>query len=161
VKATFTAAQYRNSTLGRYTEHSGRITQSSSQPLAAESTPFILLVVGINPHPAGRDVLLLLKATAPYYNLVTDENVIININDVEINSNADDEVKRLGNPVNASTGLKYSTRRPILNLYESGKNLAHGASRVELATIRKIYRRLSRHARQVLICRTYWNKLRR
>lgn len=95
VKATFTAAQYHERNLGRRTEQLGRFPNTSSQSQAAESTPAILLVVDPPTPTAGRDVYLLPKATAPYYDFVTDEDIIINIDDVEINSDADDEVKRL------------------------------------------------------------------
>ncbi|KAJ5389353.1 uncharacterized protein N7496_000421 [Penicillium cataractarum] len=139
VKATFTAAQYRDGNLGRRTEQLGRFSETSSQSQAAESTPVILLVVDPPTPTAGRDVFLLPKATAPYYDFVTDEDIIINIDDVEINSDADDEVKRLEimatllEDWDAALDLQFSTFAHQARIWRMERR------EWELATVQKIF----------------------
>jgi hypothetical protein len=92
VKASFTAAQYRNP--GRRVEQFACPQQTSSQSQAAESAPVIFLVVDPPTPTAGRDVFLHPKAIAPFYYLVT-EDIVIDIDDVELTEDANEEIKRL------------------------------------------------------------------
>jgi hypothetical protein len=81
VRASFTPDQYRNP--GRVIEEVGQAQHS------------VLLVVDPPTPTAGRDVYLLPKAVAPYFDLVTEGEIVIDIHDVEMNEDADTEIKRL------------------------------------------------------------------
>lgn len=81
VRASFTPDQYRNP--GRVIEEVGQAQHS------------VLLVVDPPTPTAGRDVYLLPKAVAPYFDLVTEGEIVVDIQDVEMNEDADTEIKRL------------------------------------------------------------------
>lgn len=81
VRASFTPDQYRNP--GRVIEEVGQAQHS------------VLLVVDPPTPSAGRDVFLHPKAVAPYFDLVTDGEIVVDIQDVEMNEDADTEIKRL------------------------------------------------------------------
>jgi hypothetical protein len=81
VRADFTADQY---------HHPGRRIEQFGQ---AKETVF--LVLSPPPPTPGREVYLYPKGTIPYFDLVTDGETIIDIQHVEMNEDADTEVKRL------------------------------------------------------------------
>lgn len=81
VRPSFTADQYRNH--GQLIEQFGQAQQA------------ILLVVDPPAPTAGREVFLHPKATAPYYDLVTEGEILVDIQDVEMNEGANTEIKLL------------------------------------------------------------------